>query len=214
MPFSRLSSSRMVVPLPSSRCLAEGNIIFASVLFHCKQFQEKLCHLAYPKNSNCHTPHRVIGPHHFVSTTLVNAKPGGFTFTFGPSKLVILAEFWNQLANMMLKPGRKQKKAWGPHHHHPVLTSHHHSYFTSRLQKLKGGNEGGGFKAGGGDKLMLLPRRGMSCARKREGPSATPPHRPPDSLRPNNAPWIRGHYCATRADVQTVLTYRVSTTLT
>ena len=28
MQFSRLSSSRMVVPLPSSRCLAEGNIIF------------------------------------------------------------------------------------------------------------------------------------------------------------------------------------------
>ena len=27
MQFSRLSSSRMVVPLPSSRCLAEGNRI-------------------------------------------------------------------------------------------------------------------------------------------------------------------------------------------
>ena len=27
MHFSRLSSSRMVVPLPSSRCLAEGNRI-------------------------------------------------------------------------------------------------------------------------------------------------------------------------------------------
>ena len=45
MQFSRLGSSRMVVPLPSSRCLAEGNRIFYQnlphsyeVLPHCTKF--------------------------------------------------------------------------------------------------------------------------------------------------------------------------------
>ena len=61
---------------------------------------------------------------------------------------------------------------------------------------------------------MLLPRYGLSRARKHGGPSVIPPHRSPDSILPCNAPWVRGHYCNMRGDVQTVPTYQVSTDLT
>ena len=39
---------------------------------------------------------------------------------------------------------------------------------------------------------MFLPRRSLSRARKRGGPYV---------------PWVRGHYCDMRGDVQTVPTY-------
>ena len=47
MRFSRLSSSRMVVPLPSSRCLAEGNRISLSTpagILHHLQFHLRPSH--------------------------------------------------------------------------------------------------------------------------------------------------------------------------
>ena len=41
MQFSRLGSSSMVIPLPSSRCLAEGNRIYheKAILRHCRPFK-------------------------------------------------------------------------------------------------------------------------------------------------------------------------------
>ena len=48
---------------------------------------------------------------------------------------------------------------------------------------------------------MLLPRRGLSRARKHGGPSVTPPHMSPDSIPPSNASQVRGHYCWIRGDV-------------
>ena len=61
---------------------------------------------------------------------------------------------------------------------------------------------------------MLLPRTAPSWARKHGGPAVTLPHRSRDSTPPRNAPWVRGHYCYMRGDVQTVSTYQVSTDLT
>ena len=119
MQFSRLSSSRMVVPLPSSRCPAEGNRIFSGA-FGAVQFRPNNFFGAFSASHNSASPAGGVPPPHSPSTP--EAQLGGGGAIEGDGLVSSRTVLWPPNERPLARPEAGQQRprprgpaCWPPH---------------------------------------------------------------------------------------------------